>query len=152
MSESKKKGSPVKEPQENPWSLGAEPEEIIGLSCITGSVCFLVKFKGYSKKHADIVTCTQLRYKYPDMVIQYFQERVRFVDINKSGDPVVRIPKCPLVNRPQPKEKESKHTAKDLKDRSEPVEKKKKVEEVKVEPKKMSIQEKLGFDCSSDSE
>jgi hypothetical protein len=67
---------------ESLFEQGVEVEEILGISCIHGRIIFLVKFKGYPKKQAEIVTLSQIRFNYPQMVIAFFQERSSFVGLN----------------------------------------------------------------------
>ena len=99
--------SPNVNPFENPFDFGAEPEEILKINVVHGRIIFLVKFKGYSRNQSDIVTLTQIRYKYPEIVIAFFEKRLKLVDLDlKTGKAFIRD-RNPLLEQPLPGNKDN---------------------------------------------
>ena len=138
----------------------SEPEEILAMSCLRGCIIFLVKFKGLDKKKAEIVPLYQLREKYPQLVIQYFQSRIKLLDIDANGEAVLRQPKLqqlePKGNKKDDKKddkKENKPEKEEVKEEKKP-DKKSKDEPVKelkaMDPNHSLIA--LGFDLCSDDD
>ena len=94
-------------PFENPFDFGAEPEEILKINVVHGRIIFLVKFKGYSRNQSDIVTLSQIRYKYPEIVIAFFEKRLKLVDLDlKTGKAFIRD-RSPLLEQPLPGHKDN---------------------------------------------
>ena len=58
-------------------SLVGTPKEILGITIIKGNVFYLVKFE---EDQANLlVPSSQLRERFPQLIISYYEGRVRFV-------------------------------------------------------------------------
>lgn len=66
---------------------GAVPEEILNAAAVCGEVVFLIRFKGMTRKQAEVVSLNEIRDEYHQMVIHYLQSRFVFVDLNEHDQP-----------------------------------------------------------------
>lgn len=65
----------------NPWAY-KEAERILGATNELGEITFLVKFKG-GEDDVDIVPASQANALWPQTVITFYEERVKWVSLHK---------------------------------------------------------------------
>ena len=64
------------------FNKGLQPERIIGATDSTGELMFLVKWKGSDE--ADLIKARLENVKYPQIVIQFYEERLIWYSSSKD--------------------------------------------------------------------
>lgn len=134
-----------------PFEDGYKVKEIVHVTIINMQVVFLCRFEDLPHGLLDTVELSVLRYTQPDLVIKFFQERVKLVTLDKDGKAV--LDDTSKLNGIAKETTSSKPAAQVKKEDTNKEQKSQKAPSTQKKPNDDKAKlTSLGLDVSSDSE